>query len=223
MLHFQTRTSSDNVTWEEWKPNVSETVMENLDSNEDLARTYDWSVSNIGINQVWQKKDNTVPSASDTTSTNGRIPLGTAGKGDSVLINHATVLKDGSTYKMWYIGGNGSIQLTYYATSPDGLTWTKYDNTVATACDTVCEGNGKIGFGSSGRGDVTRTLPKGIIKDGSTYKMWYAGNDGTNYRVYYATSPDGLTWTKYDNTVPSASDTTSTNGRIPLSTTGKDN
>ena len=42
-----------------------------------------------------------------------------------------------------------------------------------------------------------------------------------NYRIYYATSPDGLIWTKYDNTTPALSDNTSTNGRIPMGTTGK--
>jgi hypothetical protein len=50
--------------------------------------------------------------------------------------------------------------------------------------------------------------------------MWYTGEDGSNWRIYYATSGDGLTWTKYDNNIPSNSDTTSTNGRIPLGTSG---
>ena len=48
-----------------------------------------------------------------------------------------------------------------------------------------------------------------VIKDGATYKMWYTGWNGDfeqrpdhtankiNFRIGYATSPDGTTWTKY--------------------------
>ena len=52
--------------------------------------------------------------------------------------------------------------------------------------------------------------------------MWYAGNDASlyNWRIYYATSSDGLTWTKYNNNIPANSNTTSTDGRIPLGTDG---
>src|SRR3989338_1259097 len=169
---------------------------------------------------TWTKYDNTVPSASDTTSTNGRIPLGTAGKGDSAHVSNPSVIKDRSTYKMWYVGNDGTNSRIFYATSPDGLTWTKYDNTVPSASDTTST-NGRIPIGNAGRADSSQATNPFVIKDGPIYKMWYTGNDGTNYRILYATSPDGLTWTKYDNTVPSASDTTSTNGRIPLGTAGK--
>ena len=177
-----------------------------------------YATSSDGL--TWTKYDNTIPSASDTTSTNGRIPLGTSGKGDSAGSYSPSVIKDGATYKMWYSGYDGTNTRIYYATSSDGLTWTKYDNTIPSASDTTST-NGRIPIGTSGKGDSLYSLYPSVLKDGVTYKMWYSGVDGTNYRVYYATSPDGLTWTKYDNTIPSASDTTSTNGRIPLGTTGK--
>ncbi|MCM8786861.1 MAG: hypothetical protein NC935_02275, partial [Candidatus Omnitrophica bacterium] len=76
----------------------------------------------------FKKYDNTVPANSDTTSTNGRIPLGTSGKGDSYHVSTPSVIKDGDTYKMWYGGSDGTNWRIYYATSSDGLTWTKYDN-----------------------------------------------------------------------------------------------
>ncbi len=169
---------------------------------------------------TWTKYDNTIPANSDGSSTNGRIPLGTTGKGDDAHSASGSVIKDGSTYKMWYGGHDGTNWRIYYATSTDGLTWTKYDNTVPSASDTSST-NGRIPLGSAEKGDSAHTYNSAVIKDGSTYKMWYAGHDGSAWRIFYATSPDGLTWTKYDNTIPAASDTSSTNGRIPLGTDGK--
>ncbi|MBI2441763.1 MAG: hypothetical protein HYV35_10380 [Lentisphaerae bacterium] len=169
---------------------------------------------------TWTKYDNTIPNASDSVSTNGRIPLGTSGKGDSTQTTAPAVIKDGATYKMWYGGLDGTNWRIYYATSSNGLTWNKYDNTIPSASDSVST-NGRIPLGTAGKGDSAQTRDPAVIKDGSTYKMWYGGHDGTNWRSYYATSPDGLTWTKYNNVVPTNSDTTSTDGRIPLGTAGK--
>lgn len=170
---------------------------------------------------TWNKYDNTIPANSDGTSTNGRIPLGTAGKGDSGSVESAKVIKDGDVYRMWYIGADVAfVYRVYYATSTDGLTWTKYDNTIPAISDGSST-NGRIPTGNVGRGDVDGIYAASVIKDGSTYKMWYTGYDQFDTILYYATSQDGLTWTKYDNTKPSTSDTTSSNGRIPIGTAGK--
>ena len=40
--------------------------------------------------------------------------------------------------------------------------------------------------------------PHGILFDGSTYQMWYGGHDGTNVRIGYATSQNGISWEKYE-------------------------
>jgi hypothetical protein len=175
-----------------------------------------YATSSDGIS--WTKLDNSIPAASNTTGTNGRIPLGTSG-GDNGYALAPTVIKDGSTYKMWYTGFNVSYRI-YYATSPDGLTWTKLDNSIPSASNTTGT-NGRIPLGTSG-GDSLGTAYPTVIKDGSTYKMWYSGFDGSSWRIFYATSPDGLTWTKLDNSIPAASDTTGTNGRIPLGINGLD-
>jgi hypothetical protein len=223
-LEMQTRVGDtanpDDGSWEEWRPTTSETQIDDFDSNTDSDGIDTVYLGDVGTNQTWIKKNNTSPSASDTTSTDGRIPLGTTGKGDDLHSYFPWVIKDGSTYKMWYGGHDGTNVRTYYTTSSDGLTWTKYDNTIEAASDTTGT-NGRIPLGTAGKGDSTHAFYPSVIKDGSTYKMWYAGNDGTNYRIYYATSSDGLSWTKYDNTIPAASDTSSTNGRIPLGTAGK--
>ncbi len=227
-IEFQTRTGSDTTPedggWEDWKStgSAAETAVDNLDSNVDNSGVYDWTIQNIGTNQNWIKKNNSIPTTSDTTSTDGRIPLGTTGKGD---VSHTTapkVIKDGDTYKMWYCGVNNTNILIYYATSPDGLNWTKVDNTIPSGtCDSngsPCSyGNGRLGVGSSGRGDSSSVTTAAVIKDGSTYKMWYTASNGVNARIYYATSSDGLTWTKVNNNIPTGNCDSSINHNTPCS------
>ncbi len=173
-----------------------------------------------GIEGIWEKYNNVIPANSDTVSTDGRIPLGTAGKGDDVYALSPSVIKDGNIYKMWYSGNDGARWRIYYATSGNGLDWNKYNNVAPANSDTVTT-DGRIASGTSAaKGDFSRAANASVIKDGNIYKMWYSGNDGIAYRIYYATSPDGLTWTKYDNNIPAVSDGSSTNGRIPTGTIG---
>ncbi|MBI2437691.1 MAG: hypothetical protein HYV36_02615 [Lentisphaerae bacterium] len=66
---------------------------------------------------TWSKYNNVTPTNSDTTSTGGRIPLGTNGKGDDVHNNSSAVIKVGSTYRMWHMGYDGANWRIYLATS----------------------------------------------------------------------------------------------------------
>ena len=169
---------------------------------------------------TWTKYDNSVPSASDSSSTNGRVPLGNNAKGDDYSVYLSNVIQeDDNSFSMWYSGHNGGNVKIFYATSPDGLTWTKYDNSEPnpSRSDATSQA-GKITLGNSGRGDAGHAYMPAVIKDGSDYKMWYCGYDYFTNMVYYATSSDGVTWTKYNNIMPDLSDTTSTDGRIPTST-----
>ncbi|MBI2440800.1 MAG: hypothetical protein HYV35_05450, partial [Lentisphaerae bacterium] len=169
----------------------------------------------------WTKYDNTVPALSDGICTNGKIPHGNAGRGDASYTWYPAVIKDGSTNKMWYSGYFGGVYTIFYATSTNGgLTWTKYDNTIPAISDDSST-NGKIPMGSSGRGDSTYVLTPSVIKDDGIYKMWYTGNGGGTICVYYATSSNGLEWTKYDNGIPDNSDGSSTNGKVPRGSSGK--
>jgi predicted GH43/DUF377 family glycosyl hydrolase len=104
------------------------------------------------------------------------------------------VLKEGtSTYRLWYeaVGSNGLTSVGY-ATSSDGLTWTKQAAVLSPGGATSWE-----------RDEVS---PNSILYEGGVYKLWYhgggyfMGGGGTRYgngRIGYATSPDGITWTKY--------------------------
>jgi len=170
---------------------------------------------------IWTKYDNSVPVNSDTTSTNGRIPLGTLGSGDNNSVEKPVVLKDGNTYKMWYSGCRdvySTICSVYYATSSDGLSWTKYNNSIPPPSNNVSY-NGQLPIGSSDVGDNNTIFGSSIIKVSDEYKMWYGAisNSGFSniYSIFYATSPDGLTWNKVNNTLPQSSNTTSFFGQLP--------
>jgi predicted GH43/DUF377 family glycosyl hydrolase len=87
-------------------------------------------------------------------------------------------------WKMWYAGrdfrGNYSIG---YATSPDGIAWTKY------------AGNPVVRPSTSGADDTSVVSPHVVYLAG-VYHMWYAGRGASN-QIFYATSNDGVTWTKH--------------------------
>ncbi len=110
-------------------------------------------------------------------------------------IRSATVIKDGSSYKMWYSAHKfGGEQLEIgYATSPDGINWSRYsDNPVIT-------------FTEPGKWDGHSVGSPSVIKDGSTYKMLYTmypvttdGQKSNQTRIGYAESIDGARWKKND-------------------------
>ena len=122
--------------------------------------------------------------------SNPVLEAGQAGSWDSVCINGPAVIKEGDTYKMWYMGFSepddlgGSIG---YATSTDGISWTKYEE------------NPVLEAGDQGAWDVGGVRQPTVIKDGDTYEMWYGGvmeGGDDSYAVGYATSTDGINWTK---------------------------
>ncbi|MFA5071310.1 MAG: hypothetical protein WC511_02955 [Candidatus Pacearchaeota archaeon] len=100
---------------------------------------------------------------------------------DSQRAEAPSVIKDGLTYKMWYSGYNNSNTRTLYTTSSDGITW-------ATPVLVMNIGTEPNGYNTHNNFSQT------VIKDGSTYKLWFAGANASVYRILYSTSSDGLTW-----------------------------
>ena len=123
---------------------------------------------------VWTKHPN-----------NPVLSPGTGGTWDDNYLLEPWVLYDGTTYKMWYEGHDGQDSRIGYAISDDGAVWTKVDS-VSPVLD----------LGPSGSWDDTRVGLPSVQYDGTIYRMWYRGYDGTTGRIGYATSPDGVAWTK---------------------------
>ena len=117
-------------------------------------------------------------------SGNPVLSLGTGGSWDDEGVVLPSVIFESDIFKMWYHGDDGSATRIGYATSPDGVTWTKSGS------------NPVLSLGSSGSWDDAAILEPTVLFDGSIYHMWYQGFGGSNRRIGYATSPDGVTWTK---------------------------
>lgn len=116
------------------------------------------------------------------------LRLGPAGSWDSSILICQHILFDEPErlYKMWYVGGNPQGELGIgYATSTDGARWTKYAANPILTTTEPWEG----------------TLIEGqtLLKRGGVYHMWYGGLAiGTDVSyIGYATSTDGVHWTKY--------------------------
>ena len=95
------------------------------------------------------------------------------------------------TFTMYYDGTTGGDESIGLGFSADGITWTGYDADSDGDADPVL-----VGSGSGWDQDyVSRAT---IIKVGaSDYRMWFSGGVGTmNHGIGYATSVDGITWTK---------------------------
>src|SRR5438046_10034944 len=86
---------------------------------------------------------------------------------------------------MWYRGWVGVRCDIGYAASPDGLNWARSPS------------NPVLLANASGW-DQTLGNPT-VVHDGTGYHMWYAGNGPLAIQIGYATSPDGLVWTKVGN------------------------
>ena len=124
-------------------------------------------------------------------SGNPVMVSGNTGSWDAYLWE-ARVIKDDNIYKMWYQAAttNAGPFKTGYASSPDGITWTKYS------------GNPVLS-GGTGKWDQDYVGFRSIIKDGSIYRAWYEANKGSDkFAVGYATSTDGISWTKVSTDVP---------------------
>lgn len=109
----------------------------------------------------------------------------TAGTWDSYTTEFPFVIIENGVYKMWYTGAQNTA--TYkigYATSPDGINWTKHPTPVLEAGTDAWEAGGVAG--------------SHIMKDTGGYKLWYWGaNTGwTKECIGYATSTDGILWQK---------------------------
>jgi predicted GH43/DUF377 family glycosyl hydrolase len=114
-------------------------------------------------------------------------------------MNRPVVIKRDDTYQMWYTGQAQEHSWIGYATSADGVTWKRMSARPVLSPDKPWE-------------KVAVMCPD-VIWDAEAklYRMWYSG--GEQYEpdaIGYATSSDGLRWTKHDSNPIFKSDPTLT-------------
>jgi hypothetical protein len=102
----------------------------------------------------------------------------TSGDWDYNYVSRATIIKNADDdYEMWYSGGVGTMNHGIgYATSPDGINWTRDED------NPIFHKDDGVGWRDS------RTYCPAVLKDGSAYKMWFAGKDSGDYSIGYATA-----------------------------------
>lgn len=107
------------------------------------------------------------------------IDLGPVGSYDDYDVYAPSILVEDGLYKMWYTALSETAGTSIaYATSTDGLIWTKY------------EGNPVL--------QQKGAYYPAVLKVRDTYMMWYSlpnATDDKHVAIYLATSPDGILWT----------------------------
>jgi len=169
------------------------------------------------------------PAATTGETTYGRVPLSPSGYGDVSRASYPMpIIGPTDVLYLFYSGSDGSNWRIYCATSSPAM-WLTQTNTIRkinpaipSATDTGPSSDGRLGLGTSGKGDSTHVICGDVVKLASNlYYMVYCGYDGSYWRAYSATSADLKVWYKVCNTTPPASDTSNTLGRIGLGASGK--
>src|SRR5258708_5306673 len=121
---------------------------------------------------------------------NPLLTKGPTGSYDQLKIGPRAILREApNVWKMWYEAAPGGNQsATAFATSTDGLTWTKYAGNPVMSPSAPWEGAGAPNHEAS---------PTAVLKENGLYKLWYHAISGSTRQIGYAESVDGLTWTKY--------------------------
>jgi predicted GH43/DUF377 family glycosyl hydrolase len=106
-------------------------------------------------------------------------------------INRPVVLKREDGYHLWFTGQAKGHSAIGYATSPDGIAWKRLSDRPVLAPEKPWE-------------KVAVMCPH-VLWDVPTklFRMWYSGGEQNEPNaIGYATSPDGLNWTKHpDNPI----------------------
>ena len=111
----------------------------------------------------------------------------TPGTWDENWVQVPAVIRENGQYKMWYSSYRNIPPVNPYsigyATSPDGIHWTKYS------------GNPVLGPGTAAW-EAGGPYSCAVMSFPGGYKMWYGGDDSTDSHmsIGYATSVDGITW-----------------------------
>lgn len=145
---------------------------------------YTGNINNGGIGYI----TTTDPTSWTRQRTTPVLTGGGSGAWDNLAFGPVVLYKD-SLYHMWY-GGHSSqsgLWQTGYATSADGVTWNKHS------------ANPVLPVGAASDWDAVAAIVGSVIFEDGLYHMWYHGTSGDPFsggKIGYATSPDGVNWTK---------------------------
>ncbi|MCK5292012.1 MAG: hypothetical protein KAR39_08365 [Thermoplasmata archaeon] len=128
---------------------------------------------------TWSIMYATSPDGMTFTKQGIVLQVGAPGEMDDDFVRDSMVLRndDSGLYEMFYTGQKNGVfgWRVFRATSTDGIIWQKLG--------VVFSGSGAVGH------------PYVIRNSSGSYRMWFSQYDSVNWRIRYATSIDGQTWT----------------------------
>ena len=146
-----------------------------------------------GRDHLWYGNIGLAVSEDNGLSFKRVLPSPIIGRGefDPCLVVSPCVLIESGIWRMWYVSGfkweerEGRLHPYYdlkYAESKNGIEWKRQG--------LVC-----IGL-RPGESNIARPC---VIKERGIYKMWYSYDAGQGYRIGWAESTDGYSWTRMDD------------------------
>lgn len=126
-----------------------------------------------------------------TFQKHSRAPIMSLSDHDPCLVTAPFVMVEEGRWRMWYVScvewteephGLQSHYHVKYAESDDGIVWRR-------------DGRVCIDFEGPHETNIARLW---VVRDGGRYAGWYSVSGSGGYRIGYAESEDGLTWTRLD-------------------------
>lgn len=128
------------------------------------------------------------------------LPQGGAGSWDDYAVRAPSVVRTDEGYVMFYAGYTQQQGMIGMATSPDGITWAKYNDPATTEAP-FSESDPVFLAGDSSRWDVGNVLQPRVEYTPDGFVMLYSATtqvNGRGSRLGIAISQDGLTWERFD-------------------------
>src|SRR5574341_263127 len=119
------------------------------------------------------------------------LSYGASGRWDNGAVFWPAVIKDGDTLRMWYAGsdevlGLGTTQIGY-AWSLNGISWRRSAGNPVLSAERPWEGR--------------IVVSPAVMKDATTFKMWYGAAGVPPRLIGYAVSNDGIHWNRHADPV----------------------
>ncbi|MFQ5650838.1 MAG: T9SS type A sorting domain-containing protein [bacterium] len=135
------------------------------------------------------------------------LTVGSAGEWDAHFVTPNTIIATDTGFVMYYSGGTGfpfpptnDHARVGMATSADGINWVKYDDP-ATTDPPFAESDPVLQLGAPGSYDSGLAWECDVLPTENGWEMFYTSDpdDFSGERLCYATSSDGIHWTKDAN------------------------
>jgi len=149
---------------------------------------------NLGVTVPWRNSIGLAVSDVDklTFQKYSTAPIVDRNEVDPFSLSYPWVIRDGSIWRMWYGSNLGwgkqhsdMKHVIKYAESSDGIRWYR-DGIVA------------IPLLYEEEWGIAKPC---VIRNDTTYTMWYSTRQGNTYRIGYAVSSDAIHWQRKDDEV----------------------